>query len=243
VPFTTTTTVFRFASQFFGGIPFFGGNSPVAGGGGGGEGGGGSSTPTGIVFIVSNDRYQVVTCSYGGSLTTAPEFRYWFAAPPQWGEELSGDDLFPMYYADDEDGEVPTGSLELPYRLLKSPQEAAIRGVMVEFIPRPSSLTGSVPSIDQTLGFSAQVEGQGVPSYTRTATGGTTGIAVSDVESFSESIVAQANEPWPNIRTVFLPCRLTSKVRAARVIISAIQLVEIVSVTLIGDTTSPGRSR
>lgn len=198
---------------------------------------------SGILFLTSNDRYQVVTCSYGGTLDVAPEFRYWYAAPPSWAEELNNDSFLPPYYSADEDGTIPTGSLELPFRKLKSPQEMLIKGVVVEFIPRPSSLTSNTVSDSATLGFSVQVEGQATPDYERAVTGGTTGMIVSETLSFSESVTVQPDEPWPNIRTEWFPCRIQQRCRAARVILTSVKLVEILSVQLIGDTSIPVRQR
>lgn len=198
---------------------------------------------SGILFLTSNDRYQVVACSYGGTLDVAPEFRYWYAAPPSWAEELNNDSFLPPYYSEDEDGTIPTGSLELPFRKLKSPQEMIVKGVVVEFIPRPSSITSDTVSDSATLGFSVKVEGQGTPDYERAVTGGNTGIIVSNTETFSESVTTQPAEPWPNIRTEWFPCRIQQRCRAARVVLTDVKLVQIVSVQLIGDTSIPVRQR
>jgi hypothetical protein len=198
---------------------------------------------SGIMFITSNDRYQVVTCSYGGSLDVAPEFRYWYAAPPSWAEELNNDSFLPPYYSQDEDGAIPTASLELPFRKLKAPQELLVKGVVVEFIPRPSSLTSDTVADAATLGFSVQVEGQATPDYERAVSGGNTGIVVSETLSFSESVTTQPSEPWPNIRTEWFPCRIQQRCRAARVVLTNVKLVEILSVQLIGDTSLPVRQR
>lgn len=234
MPYTTTATVYRYGSQRFG-ITLYGGLT--------GANVGVSRNVTGIIFLTSNDRYQVVTCSYGGTSSTPPEFRYWYAAPPSWGEELNGVSFIPPYFVANEDGIIPVGSIETPYRLLKAPQEARISGVMVEFIPRPGSLTSDQITSDAEIGFTVQVEGQGVPDYVRDTPIGNSGIVISNAISWSEDAAAQTAEPWPNIRTQFVPCRLTTRVRAARVLLSNISLCEIVSVSLVGGTDIPGRSR
>ena len=231
---TTTTHVFRYGGSRFGRVPF-GGDSPA------------TIIPTrntsGITFLTSNDRYQVIACSYGGSLSTPPEFRYWNATPPAWAEELANDDYIPPFYSADEDMVVPVGSLELPFRRLKAPQEMLVKGVLVEFVPRPSSITSETIGSTTTCGFTVFVEGQAVPDYERDVTGGTSGMVQSSVQSFSELAGEQPDSPWPNIRTVTLHTRIQQRLLAARVVIQNIKLVEIMSVALVGDTNVPGRTR
>ena len=228
---TTTTHVFRFGGSRFGRVPF-GGDGPA------------TVIPTrnvsGIIFLTSNDRYQVVSCSYGGSLTTPPEFRYWYSGPAPWAEDLAMDGYIPPYYSEDEDGTIPIGSLELPFRKFSQGQEGEIQGVTVEFIPRPSSLTEDVVTSGANIGFSVQVEGQGVRDYTVGTGDQTVGMVTSDTFTFTEESEEQGSSPWPNIRTAWFPCRITNKVKAARVVVSNVQLVEIVGVHLVG-TSVPGR--
>lgn len=232
--FTSTATVFRYGAARYGNT-VYGGLAPR------------NVIPTrnvsGIIFLTSNDRYQVVSCSYGGTLDTPPEFRYWFAAPPAWAETLNNDDYIPPWYSADEDGAIPVGSLELPYRRLKAPQEMLVEGVIVEFVPRPSSLTGDVVASSTTCGFTVFVEGQAVPDYDRTGSGGQTGIIQSATQSWSELASDQANEPWPNIRTVQLHTRIQQRLLGARVILQNVKLVEILAVQLVGSTNIPGRAR
>ena len=196
---------------------------------------------SGITFLTSNDRYQVVACSYGGSLDTPPEFRYWYGAPAPWAEELNQDEYLPPYHTADEDGATPAGSLELPYRRVKSPQEMTVSGVVIEFIPRPTSIAETLDS-DTVLGFSAYVEGQGTPDYTNPGAGSlTTGVTRSSTFTFAEDTTDQESTTWPNIRTTFLPCRINDRLRAARVILTDITLCEILAVQLIGKTDIPSR--
>lgn len=42
-----------------------------------------------IPWWVANDRYQTVVLSRQGTSTTAPEFRYWYAAAPEWPLDLN----------------------------------------------------------------------------------------------------------------------------------------------------------
>lgn len=235
LPVTTTTHAYRFGSHRFGFVPY-GGLSRS------------TTVPTrnvsGIIFLTSNDRYQVVSCSYGGTLDVAPEFRYWYAAPAPWAEELSNDEHIPPFYSQDEDGTIPVGSIELPYRAIKNPQEERIAGVLVEFIPRPSSLDSDSVWPVHTVGFSVRVEGQGVQGYQVAGSGGgNVGIVTSNTCTFSEDVDEHGSSPWPNVRTEFFPCRLSSRVRAARVVITDLQLIEIVSVSLMGANDIAARTR
>lgn len=231
---TTTTHAYRYGSERYGFMPY-GGLAPA------------TVVPTrnvsGILFLSSNDRYQVVACAYGGSLGVAPEFRYWYSSAPSWAEELNGDSYIPPYYAADEDGTVPTGSLELPYRRVKSPQEMTIDGVTVEFVCRPSSLTANEAlATSNNCTFTVTVEAQGVAGYEYSIVGKKTGIVRSDAHTFSEAVDAHSDTYWPNVRTEFFPTRIQTRTRAARVILSSIQLVEILSVNLIGKTSIPDRN-
>jgi len=228
------SNLYRYGSTRFGGLPF-GGGSPA------------SVIPTrpisGIIFLTANDRYQIVSCSYGGDLSTPPEFRYWYAQLPGWAENLNNDDYIPDFYSADENGDIPVGSLELPFRLLKYPKEMLIKGISVEFVPRPSTLTNESLNDSDTLGFSVHIEAQGVPDYTRSGTYGRSGMLSSQTETFSESVMDQDSDIWPNIRIVSMPCRIQQRVSAARIIFSDIKLCQIMSVALIGDTNIPARDR
>lgn len=42
-----------------------------------------------VPFIQGNDRYQVVVLAKQGTSTVAPEFRYWYAGPPEWEGSLA----------------------------------------------------------------------------------------------------------------------------------------------------------
>jgi hypothetical protein len=223
---------YRYGSTRYGAQPY-GGLSPA------------TIIPTrnvsGITFLTSNDRYQVVACSYGGTLDTPPEFRYWYAAPAPWAEELNQDEYLPPYHTADEDGTTPAGTLELPYRRIKSPQEMTASGVVVEFIPRPTAIAETLDSMT-VLGFSVQIEGQGVADYTRAGAGAlTSGVTRSDILTFAEDTTDQESSTWPNIRTVYLPCRIRDRLRAARVLVTDITLCEILSVQLIGKTDHTSR--
>lgn len=192
----------------------------------------------GIIFLSSNDRYQVVSCSYGGTFSVAPEFRYWYANPAPWEEEVAQDGYIPPYYAEDEDGTIPVGSLELPFRKFSKNQEGQINGVIVEFMPRPSSLLEDDLTAGSDITFSVRTEAQGVPGLNQTGIGGT---LISATKSFSEDMADQGSTVWPNIRTEFFPCRIEGKVLAARVVLSNIRLCKIMGVHVIGGTL-PGRT-
>jgi len=228
------SNLYRYGSTRFGAQPY-GGLSPA------------QVIPTrpvtGIIFLTSNDRYQVVSCSYGGSLSEPPEFRYWNANPPAWAENLNNDLYLPDFYSADENGDIVNGTLELPFRGLKSPQEMLVKGVTVEFIPRPAALTNESLNDTDTIGFSCYVEAQGVPDYSRAASGGASGMIVSNVETFSDMANDQSSDVWPNVRTASMPCRIQQRVSAARVVLTDIQLCEITSVQLIGDVNIPARDR
>jgi hypothetical protein len=197
---------------------------------------------SGIIFLTSNDRYQVVSCSYGGTFSTPPEFRYWYAGPAPWAEDLAMDGYIPPYFSEDEDGTTPTASLELPFRKFPQGQEGEVQGVTVEFIPRPSSLTEDDITAGTTVSFDVTVEAQGVRNWTDGVGASTLGMMQSSTFSFSEDGAEQGSSIWPNIRTEFFPCRLRNRCRGARAVISNIQLCEIVSVSLVG-TTLPGREQ
>lgn len=186
-----------------------------------------------IPFLAGNDRYQVLVCASSGDSATAPQFRYWYAGGAPWGEVIRGDDENPQFYTVDENGAAPAGSVELPFREIKTNQEAQIDGVLVEFTPQPYNLiAGDDTTVD--VGFSCRVEGYGPPDYARVTAPTTTGIAASATVTFAEDLSAQADSPWPNTRTVYIPIRLDVKVRAARVILTAVKLCEINRVTLLG---------
>lgn len=193
----------------------------------------------GIIFLASNDRYQVVSCSYGGTFSVAPEFRYWYANPAPWEEEIAADGYIPPYYAQDEDGVLPIGSIELPFRKFSKNQEGEIVGVIVEFMPRPTDILEDQLTVGSDLTFDVKIEAQGVPGYTQTGLGGT---LVSPTKSFSEDMSTQDSTAWPDVRTKFFACRVEGRVSAARVLISNIRLCKILGVHLMG-TTMPGRTR
>ena len=198
---------------------------------------------SGITFLVSNDRYQVVACSFGGTLSTPPEFRYWYAGPAPWAESIAQDSFIPPYYSEDEDGLIPVGSLELPFRSFSKGQEGEIAGVTVEFVPRPSAITDDTITSGADVTFSVHVEASGVRGRTSDAEGTTTtGMLVSDTFNFSEEADVQASDIWPNIRTVWYPTRIQTRCTAARVVLTNIRLCEILSVNLTGKTL-PGRDR
>jgi hypothetical protein len=197
---------------------------------------------SGITFLTSNDRYQVVACSYGGSLSTPPEFRYWYAGPAPWAESLGDDDYIPPFYSEDEDGLLPVGSLELPFRKFSQGQEGEITGVTVEFVPRPSSITHDTVTSGQDVTFTVTVEAQGVRGYTSGTGITTTGMTSSESFSFAEDAAEQGSTMWPNLRTVFYPTRVQTRCRSARVVVTDVRLCEIVSVSLTGKTLS-GRDR
>jgi hypothetical protein len=222
---------YRYGSAVYGRVPY-GGNSPAV------------IIPTrnvsGIIFLVSNDRYQVISCSYGGSLSFPPEFRYWYAGPPPWAEDLAQDGFIPPWYSEDEKQAIPVASLELPFRKFSAGQEGIIKDVVVEFIPRPAILTGNTVTTGGTCSFSVWVEAQGVRAYTQ-GTGATTiGMVTSPTFMFSEDVTGQGSSVWPNIRTEIFPTRIDTHVRSARVVLSNIQLCEILSVSLVG-TSLPAR--
>ena len=107
-----------------------------------------------------------------------------------------------------------------------------VDGVLVEFTPQPLSLDPT--EITTLVSFSVRVEGYGQMDYARVGAGTRIGIAISGTESFSEAITFQPNDPWPNIRTEFFPCRLSTRLRSARVVITDLMLAEINRVTLLG---------
>lgn len=193
---------------------------------------------SGIIFLTSNDRYQVVACSYGGTLDTPPEFRYWYAGPAPWAEDLAADGYIPPYYSEDEDGVIPTGSLELPFRKFQQGREGEIQGVTVEFVPRPTALTGDTVTSGANVGFTVSVEAQGVRDYTAGTGASTIGMLASDTFTFSEEVSEQGSSIWPNVRTEWFPCRISNRCKAARVVIEDIALCQIVGVHLVGSTLS-----
>ena len=232
--FTATVQTFRFGSRRYGNT-LYGGLSPR------------TIVPTrdssGIVFLTANDRYQVISCSYGGDGSTPPEFRYWYANTPGWAEDLNNDSFFPEWYSKDEDGTITKGTLELAFQPARNNTEMFVQNVTVEFVPRPATLTNESFDSDVTVGFSCHVEAQGVADYSRSTGVRTTGMVVSNTETFSELASAQDGGIWPNIRTVTFPCRIQQRVQSARVVLTDIQLCEILSVTLMGESAVPARDR
>lgn len=198
-----------------------------------------------VPFLVSNDRYQVVAVPYRGTTTTTPEFRYWYANAPNWDDLLNGDTHSPLVFGLDEWGYYTPGVLELPYKDLKVPQEAHVKGIVIEFVPHPATITSDldgafVPTgLAQSVGFSGRVEGHGVIDWERivstTSTFSTTsGTAVSDTFSYASTVGAGADDTWPNVRAVKLPVRLQARVRAVRVIFTDVHLCRIRRVHVIG---------
>lgn len=191
-----------------------------------------------VPYLTSNDRYEIALCADRGTSTTDPEFRHWYAGPPLWGEAVAGDASYPTQYTLDENSLYTPGSLELPFQDFKG-KEATIQGVYVEFNTRPSSISESIAST-YPIGFTASVQGYGVPNYSRTTTNSlTTGVHTSTTVTYTASAGYQADEPWPNTRGAFLPIRMDQRVKKARVTLTDIHLVEIVNVQLIGDIHPP----
>lgn len=193
----------------------------------------------GIPFIVGNDRYQIVCCADTGTASSAPEFRYWYAGVPAWGEVLAGDVRVPVFYAADEDGDPVLGSLESSYKELDPNINELVGSVLVEFTPHPTAVEPGLG--DETVGFTVKVEGFGLPDYAKYDGGMASGTVVSNSYTFAESSGTQASDLWPNLRTVRCPVRLNIRVTHARVIFTDISLCEINEFHLIGQQ-GPGRT-
>ena len=179
----------------------------------------------GVPFLLGNDRYQVVVCASSGDSATAPSFRYWYAGGAPWGEVIAGDSNSPEFHTVDEDGEPVMASLELPFKEVKSASNVQVDGLYVEFTPQPLALTPSEGLT--TVGFSVRVEGYGLPAFNRDVDGSTTsGVLTSEVTTVEIDLGDQSEEPWPNTRTVYVPIRFTSFVRAFRVIYTDMFLIE-----------------
>ena len=196
----------------------------------------------GIIFLTSNDRYQVVSCSYGGAVSTPPEFRYWYAAPAPWAEMVNEVNFVPPFFSLDEDALVPAASLELPFRRSNAGQEMLVKGVIVEFVPRPYATNESgVIDTGTNVGFSIHLEGQGVIDYTKM--GGdskTSGMVQSATQTFTSTVLEHSSDPWPNVRSLYMQVRMPERVRAVRAVLSDIELCAIVNVSILGDHV-PGR--
>jgi hypothetical protein len=195
-----------------------------------------SQDALGVPFLVGNDRYQVVVCSDSGTLSASPEFRYWYAAAPPWTDILALDDDTPTFHAVDEDGMAVAGELELPFRENKSPSEWLITGAIVEYTPMPRVVS---PMVDEetVVGFDVTIEGYGLPSFSTMAGFRSTGVKSSATVTVAEDLAIETDDPWPNTRTIFVPCRIGDRVRAARVLITNLTLCEINRVSLWGDST------
>lgn len=193
-----------------------------------------------IMFLEANDRYQVVACAKRGTATTTSEFRYWYANAPLWNEALSSTTTQPYFFTTDENSEYVPGSLELPFKEVKIGQEMKIEGVLVEFIPRPSAITEATVDGLYTLGFSLRVEGHGVPDITRTISTTTvltisSGTMPSNTMAFADLAGNQDSSSWPNVKTVYVPVRLTNRVRSIRVVFTDIHLCAIRRVQVLGE--------
>lgn len=201
-----------------------------------------SRSIVGIPFMVANDRYQVVACPDGGTASSKPKFRYWYAGPPLWDMDLAADTHYPKFHSLDELSVATVGELQLPPRtfeyVLRARQfigEAIVQAIMVDYEPRPTALTESL-SNQQQIGFSGKVLGYGVTDYDRDVGGGVmSGIAISDTFDFTDVVGQQASDTWPNIRSAFMPIRMNQRVRSMRVVFTNIRLVKLLRVTLLGD--------
>lgn len=188
-----------------------------------------------IYFWSTNDRYQTVALAWQGTSTTEPEFRYWLAEAPFWHLTLGGDVSHPPYYALDEYGTYPEATLELPFKDFKVGQEVQIDGIQVEFYERPTAITETLVTSTYAIGFTARVEAVSVNAWNRTVSSTlTSGVVVSDSQSYATTAETVDSDAWPNIRTAYLPIRLEGKCRAARVIFSDVHLCAIRRVQLVG---------
>jgi hypothetical protein len=188
-----------------------------------------------VPFLLTNDRYQAVALSYAGSTTTDPEFRYWFTAAPMWDLDLAGDMAHPPYHTLDENSHYPEAALELPFKDFKTGQEVQIDGIQVEFYERPTAVTETQVISTYTVGFTARVEAVSVDSWSRSVTTTlTSGVIVSDSQTYVSTAETVDSDNWPNLRTAYLPIRLAGKCRAARVIFSDVHLCAIRRVQLVG---------
>lgn len=192
-----------------------------------------SQDQIGVPFLHGNDRYQVVVCADSGTGSSVPSWRYWNASGAPWGEVIALDQNSPQFYATDENGLAVQAEIEFPLREIKTNQNLLVSGVLVEFTPQPLALE---PGIDPmaAVTFTVRVEGYGLPDFERTDSGRKTGVVVSEPLTFTETIVLEPSDPWPNTRTEFLPCRLNVRLRAARIVITEMSLCEINRVTLMG---------
>jgi hypothetical protein len=191
-----------------------------------------SEDQLGVPFLLGNDRYQVVVCADSGTSASAPAWRYWYGGAVPWGEHIAQDSNFPVFHTVDEDEVAVMADLELGFRQTKAASEVLVDGLYVEFTPQPQSV--SPLTEDAEAGFSVRVEGYGLPDYANTIGTMTTGVIVSDVTTVTLDLADQPNDPWPNTRTVHVPIRFSSHVRAFRPIFSDLYLVEVNRVTVLG---------
>lgn len=186
----------------------------------------------GVPFLLGNDRNQVIVCSSSGDSASTPSFRYWYAGGAPWGESIAGDTNSPVFHTVDEDESPVMANIELPFQEMKAGTGASVDGLYVEYTPQPLSIDPSNGSA--TVGFSARVEGYGLPSFSTSAGSQTTGVITSEVWTVTIDLADQTDDPWPNTRTVHVPIRLTSIVRAFRVILTDVYLMELNRVTVFG---------
>lgn len=187
---------------------------------------------SGLPGLMANDRYQLLVLSEKGTDGVVPQFRYWLAAPPEWGSVLpSADhDALVRFFATDESGVPVDGNLETTY-VDVSPASMGLAHAVVEFVPRPwllGSFDGGLNPGD-LIGFELVVEATGVRDL-RMATGvGAFVTGVHESETISCYLTAEEidSENWPNAITVTLPVRMDLDAHQARLSFRAINHCEI----------------
>lgn len=195
-----------------------------------------SQDDLGVPFLMGNDRYQVIVCSDSGTSGDIPGWRYWYAGGAPWGEAIALDLNNPAFYTTDEMGDPVLGQIEFPFKEVKTNQNVQVSGVLVEFTPQPQSLDPTEATV--SVGFSLRVEGYGLPDFEDAVSTQKTGVARSDTVSFSESITLEPDDPWPNVRTKFMPIRLGVRLRSVRAVITDLSLAEINRITILGTITT-----
>lgn len=190
-----------------------------------------------IIFLEANDRQQTVACISDGTIG-APLWVYWSPAPAVWSEALASPDPadFPDFYAVDATGQPVLGVLESEVFRAQAGFEYQFAGMWVDFMVRPAIMEDHDGGLGELMiGFSAQVEGWGIPGV---ATSGgdalETTVVRSDVQTVSIDPATVSDEPWPHHRTVRLPCRIDGGVRAYRITLFDVSGVEIEAVTPVG---------
>lgn len=193
-----------------------------------------------IIFLEANDRNQVIACISDGTIG-APLWVYWNPAPAPWSEALASPDPsdYPQFYALGENGSPPVGNLESEVFHAPPGYEYSVAGMWVDFNVRPAIMDDHDGGLgDYSVGFTAYIEGWGIPGIETTSSGDSlmTSVVRSDEIEVAIDPATLSVQPWPHHRSVRLPTRLDGGVRSYRITLANVVGVELEKITPVGVT-------